>query len=96
MKLRLVRVAGLVLALGVLAGCRRTELVSRPLAPHEASWDQAIRRWYPRWPTPYFSPVRDTDTDGAPSPGLIPGRDFDQPIDEEVELVPAVRAPQTP
>ena len=101
MKERLVCLGGLVLALALVAGCRRTRMVSRPLVAHEVGWAEAIGRWYPGWRTPFFSPVRDAEGARAlpGTPGYLGALDAtgafapqaegaERAVDEEVELVP--------
>lgn len=100
---RLVCSGGLVLALFFAAGCRRTQMMSRPLLVHEMSWDEAIKRWYPRWQTPFFPPVRGAGGEQTTAESLdylsTPDRTWaptpqetgaDQAVDERIELVPAV------
>lgn len=102
---RVVCLGGLVLALVLAAGCRRTRMMSRPLAAHEAGWAEAVKRWYPGWRTPFFPPVRGAEgvrtSPGAPGYLSIPSatgaaatqvKGADRAVDEQIELVPV--APQ--
>ncbi|NOY80800.1 MAG: hypothetical protein GXP31_07320 [Kiritimatiellaeota bacterium] len=88
-RMGLTAVVGLSLALP-FAGCTRTRLAKRPLAPYERAWSELIRHSYPRWHPPAYPEVARPDrptSQSVPAP-QAPSVDRAPAATQDVELVP--------
>lgn len=85
---RLIAVALLAGTIGTVSGCRRPGLASRALTSQEAQWAELIRGSYPAWNRPYFSPVKELQSDAAGAAVAVPA--------ETSTLTPILVVPASP